>query len=81
MSLTKILFIAGIKDAISARAFVEDSPKPKHCRYDSLERISQTGRFKRYDWFEKVKGDRGDSNALLAMGLRETQAADVFITQ
>ncbi|KAI9041475.1 fungal specific transcription factor domain-containing protein [Aspergillus affinis] len=49
--------------------------------YDSLERISQAERFKGYDWFEKAKGDRGDSNALLAMGLRETQAADVFITQ
>ncbi|KAJ5397300.1 hypothetical protein N7509_005413 [Penicillium cosmopolitanum] len=49
--------------------------------YDSLEKISQAERFKGYDWFEKARGDRNDNNALLAMGLRETQAADVFITQ
>jgi hypothetical protein len=49
--------------------------------YDSLDRINQNERFKGYDWFEKAKGDRNDNNALLAMGLRETQAADVFITQ
>lgn len=49
--------------------------------YDSLETISQTARYERYDWFERAKGDCDDSNALLAMGLRETQAADVFITQ
>lgn len=49
--------------------------------YDSLERISQTERYRGYDWFDRAKGDGNDSNALLAMGLRETQAADVFITQ
>lgn len=49
--------------------------------YDSLDRISQVERFKGYDWFERAKGDQNDNNALLAMGLRETQAADVFITQ
>ncbi|KAJ6121876.1 hypothetical protein N7512_004341 [Penicillium capsulatum] len=49
--------------------------------HDSLERISQTERYKGYDWFDRAKGDRNDNNALLPMGLRETQAADVFITQ
>lgn len=50
--------------------------------HDSLQRISQAERYKGYDWFERAKVDGNeDSNALLAMGLRETQAADVFITQ
>lgn len=50
--------------------------------HDSLERITQAERYKGYDWFERAKVDgNDDSNALLAMGLRETQAADVFITQ
>ncbi|KAJ5570323.1 uncharacterized protein N7459_009753 [Penicillium hispanicum] len=49
--------------------------------HDSLERVSEAERYKGYDWFERAKGDRNESNALLAMGLRETQAADVFITQ
>ncbi|KAJ5449603.1 uncharacterized protein N7458_006052 [Penicillium daleae] len=49
--------------------------------YDSLQQVSQAERYKGYDWFEKAKVDGNDNNALLAMGLRETQAADVFITQ
>lgn len=49
--------------------------------HESLERISEAERYKGYDWFERAKGDRNEGNALLAMGLRETQAADVFITQ
>ncbi|EPS26104.1 hypothetical protein PDE_01040 [Penicillium oxalicum 114-2] len=49
--------------------------------YDSLERVSQAERYKGYDWFERAKGDSNDSNALLPIGLRETQAADVFLTQ
>lgn len=48
--------------------------------YDSLERINQTERYKGYDWFDRAKGDGNDSSAL-GMGLRETQAADVFVTQ
>lgn len=47
----------------------------------SLDRVSQAERYKGYDWFERAKGDRSDNNVLLAMGLRETQAADVFVTQ
>ncbi|KAJ5166481.1 uncharacterized protein N7482_005262, partial [Penicillium canariense] len=49
--------------------------------FDSLERISQAERYKGYDWFERAKGDGHESNALLAIGLRETQAADVYTTQ
>ncbi|KAJ5246909.1 hypothetical protein N7468_001892 [Penicillium chermesinum] len=50
--------------------------------HNSLERITQAERYKGYDWFERAKVDgNNDNNALLAMGLRETQAADVFITQ
>jgi hypothetical protein len=49
--------------------------------YDSLEKVSQAERYTGYDWFERAKVDGNDNNALLAMGLRETQAADVFITQ
>ncbi|KAJ5204028.1 uncharacterized protein N7498_004907 [Penicillium cinerascens] len=47
----------------------------------SLDRISQAERYKGYDWFERAKEDRNDNNALLSIGLRETQAADVFVTQ
>jgi hypothetical protein len=46
-----------------------------------LDRVSQAERYKGYDWFERAKGDQNDNNALLAIGLRETQAADVFVTQ
>ncbi|KAJ5719593.1 hypothetical protein N7493_007171 [Penicillium malachiteum] len=49
--------------------------------HDSLQRVSQAERYKGYDWFERAKGDSNDGNTLLAIGLRETQAADVFITQ
>lgn len=49
--------------------------------YDSLQRVSETEMYKSYDWFDRAKGDGNDNSALLAMGLRETQAADVFITQ
>lgn len=49
--------------------------------YDTLEKVSQEERYTGYDWFERAKVDSNDNNALLAMGLRETQAADVFVTQ
>ncbi|KAJ5628399.1 Transcription factorfungi [Penicillium lividum] len=49
--------------------------------HESLARVSQAERYKGYDWFERAKGNDNDSNALLAIGLRETQAADIFITQ
>ncbi|KAJ5985111.1 hypothetical protein N7499_008611 [Penicillium canescens] len=50
--------------------------------HQNLSRINQAERYRGYDWFERAKGGRGETNnVLLAMGLRETQAADVFITQ
>ncbi|KAJ5352328.1 hypothetical protein N7452_001302 [Penicillium brevicompactum] len=50
--------------------------------HHNLSRINQAERYRGYDWFERAKGGRGESsNVILAMGLRETQAADVFITQ
>ncbi|KAJ5205593.1 Transcription factor [Penicillium cf. griseofulvum] len=50
--------------------------------HQNLNRINQAERYRGYDWFERAKGGRGEtSNAIFAMGLRETQAADVFITQ
>ncbi|KAJ5279922.1 hypothetical protein N7478_005294 [Penicillium angulare] len=50
--------------------------------HESLARVSQAERYKGYDWFERAKVEQNDNNnALLAIGLRETQAADVFITQ
>ncbi|KAJ5675923.1 hypothetical protein N7462_008820 [Penicillium macrosclerotiorum] len=49
--------------------------------FDTLARIGQSERYRGYDWFDRAKGDANDSNALLAMGLRETQAADVFLAQ
>lgn len=49
--------------------------------HDNLERVSEAERYRAYDWFERAKEDRNEKNALLAIGLRETQAADVFITQ
>lgn len=60
------------------QAFTEAKALSMH---DSLERIRETERYKGYDWFDRAKGDRNDNNALLPIGLRETQAADVFITQ
>ncbi|KAK4869687.1 hypothetical protein LT330_006069 [Penicillium expansum] len=50
--------------------------------HQNLNRVNQAERYRGYDWFERAKGGRGEtSNATFAMGLRETQAADVFITQ
>lgn len=50
--------------------------------HQNLSRINQAERYRGYDWFERAKGGRGESsNVILPMGLRETQAADVFITQ
>lgn len=49
--------------------------------HQNLSRIEQVERYKGYDWFERAKGGRGETNAALTVGLRETQAADVFITQ
>lgn len=63
------------------RKFTQEKALSMH---DNLEKVSQTERYKGYDWFDRTRGgqsDHSDSNALLAMGLRETQAADVFITQ
>ncbi|KAJ5092273.1 hypothetical protein NUU61_007143 [Penicillium alfredii] len=50
--------------------------------HQNLGRINQSERYRGYDWFEQAKGGHGETNnVLLAIGLRETQAADVFITQ
>ncbi|KAJ5375371.1 hypothetical protein N7517_007377 [Penicillium concentricum] len=50
--------------------------------HQNLNRINQAERYRGYDWFERAKGGRSEtSNVTFAMGLRETQAADVFITQ
>jgi hypothetical protein len=50
--------------------------------HQNLNRVNQAERYRGYDWFERAKGGRDEtSNATFAMGLRETQAADVFITQ
>ncbi|KAJ5173944.1 uncharacterized protein N7500_001875 [Penicillium coprophilum] len=50
--------------------------------HQNLNRINQAERYRGYDWFERAKGGRNETNnAIFAMGLRETQAADVFITQ
>ncbi|KAI9923570.1 hypothetical protein MW887_008579 [Aspergillus wentii] len=50
--------------------------------HQNLGRISPSERFKGYDWFERAKSVPGETqSALLSMGLRETQSADIFITQ
>ncbi|CAI7629264.1 unnamed protein product [Penicillium glandicola] len=50
--------------------------------HQNLNRINQAERYRGYDWFERAKGSHGETNNVIcAMGLRETQAADVFITQ
>lgn len=51
--------------------------------HQNLDRINQGERYKGYDWFERAKAGRisETNHAFMAMGLRETQAADVFITQ
>ncbi|CAI7619955.1 unnamed protein product [Penicillium viridicatum] len=50
--------------------------------HQNLNRVNQAERYRGYDWFERAKGGRGEtSTATFAMGLRETQAADVFVTQ
>ncbi|KAJ5902466.1 hypothetical protein N7495_002994 [Penicillium taxi] len=49
--------------------------------HDILNRLSQSELYKGYDWFELEKMDRNANNAILSIGLRETQAADIFITQ
>ncbi|KAJ5972690.1 uncharacterized protein N7479_002608 [Penicillium vulpinum] len=49
--------------------------------HQNLNRVSQAERYRGYDWFERAKGGHAENNAMFTMGLRETQAADVFITQ
>ncbi|KAK1149930.1 hypothetical protein N8T08_003486 [Aspergillus melleus] len=50
--------------------------------HQNLSRVSESERYKGYDWFERSKSAAGGSRgAYPAMGLRETQCADVFITK
>ncbi|KAH8431248.1 CeGAL family transcription factor [Aspergillus melleus] len=50
--------------------------------HQNLSRVSESERYKGYDWFERSKSASGGSRgAYPAMGLRETQCADVFITK
>ncbi|KAJ5139076.1 uncharacterized protein N7515_003924 [Penicillium bovifimosum] len=49
--------------------------------HQNLSRVDQAERYRGYDWFERAKGGSETSHVTPAMGLRETQAADVFITQ
>ncbi|KAJ5783711.1 transcriptional regulator family: Fungal Specific TF [Penicillium psychrosexuale] len=49
--------------------------------HQNLNRVNQAERYRGYDWFERAKEGRESRNVTFAMGLRETQAADVFITQ
>jgi hypothetical protein len=50
--------------------------------HQNLSRVSESERYKGYDWFERTKSASGETrNAQPAMGLRETQCADVFITK
>ncbi|KAE8144184.1 hypothetical protein BDV25DRAFT_134889 [Aspergillus avenaceus] len=50
--------------------------------HQNLSRVSESERYKGYDWFERTKSASAESrNSQPAMGLRETQCADVFITK
>lgn len=50
--------------------------------HQNLSRVSESERYKGYDWFERSKStSSGSHGAYPAMGLRETQCADVFITK
>ncbi|GMF76047.1 unnamed protein product [Aspergillus oryzae] len=50
--------------------------------HQNLSRVSESERYKGYDWFERTKSASGETrNTQPAMGLRETQCADVFITK
>ncbi|PWY71528.1 C6 transcription factor [Aspergillus sclerotioniger CBS 115572] len=50
--------------------------------HQNLSRVSESERFKGYDWFERSKSALGGNQGNRpAIGLRETQCADVFITK
>ncbi|PWY78600.1 C6 transcription factor [Aspergillus eucalypticola CBS 122712] len=50
--------------------------------HQNLSRVSESERYKGYDWFERSKSTLGDNQGNRpAIGLRETQCADVFITK
>lgn len=50
--------------------------------HENLARLRTSERFKGYDWFERTKAAPHESQtAPQGVGLRETQCADIFITQ
>lgn len=50
--------------------------------HENLSRISPSERYKGYDWFERTKSAPNEAQAAhQGIGLRETQCADIFITQ
>ena len=50
--------------------------------HHNLARISPSERYKGYDWFERAKSAPNEAQtAHQAVGLKETQCADIFVTQ
>lgn len=50
--------------------------------HQNLGRLNTTERYKGYDWFERTKSAPHEAQAAhQGVGLRETQCADIFITQ
>ncbi|KAA8643204.1 CeGAL family transcription factor [Aspergillus tanneri] len=50
--------------------------------HQKLSRVSESERYKGYDWFEHSKSTADETHSVYpAMGLRETQCADIFITK
>lgn len=50
--------------------------------HQNLARVSLSERYKGYDWFERTKSTPNEAQAAhQAVGLKETQCADIFITQ
>lgn len=50
--------------------------------HQNLARVSFSERYKGYDWFERTKATPNEAQAAhQAVGLKETQCADIFITQ
>lgn len=50
--------------------------------HENLGRLRTAERYKGYDWFERTKsGPQEAQTAHQGVGLRETQCADIFITQ